>query len=319
MISARIALLALLGPVCAAACAQPSPSRFAFATAAEARQVLGAHDDYVAATAPLERSVKTRRAAAVDEAGYRRYMEGTAQEWSEAQRRHLAPALARLERFAAPIKAGLPKRVLLVLASSALLDGAPHTRGEAIILPAGMIDWPPETVDYILSHELFHVLSRADAGTREKLYAAIGFRPCARVDIPPGVASLRLTNPDVPVSRHAIAVRYRGMPVDALPYVRLRSAQVDPRQGMISGIEVAWLLVERDGGACRARTGADEMGVPPERLEGLLEQVGRNTAYLFHAEEILADNFALLFLAGRGAPKAASPEVLERVRRILFE
>jgi len=47
--------------------------------------------------------------------------------------------------------------------------------------------------------------------------------------------------------------------------------------------------------------------------------VGRNTRYLWHPEEILADNFALLFLGLlRGAPpQLPSPDVLERMRAIL--
>jgi hypothetical protein len=49
-------------------------------------------------------------------------------------------------------------------------------------------------------------------------------------------------------------------------------------------------------------------------LEGLYEQVGRNTGYLIHPEEILADNFAVLF---QKPPKIASPEIIERIRRIL--
>jgi hypothetical protein len=46
----------------------------------------------------------------------------------------------------------------------------------------------------------------------------------------------------------------------------------------------------------------------------LQEQIGRNTGYVIHAEEILASNFELLV---QGAPNAPSPEVLERIREVL--
>jgi hypothetical protein len=42
--------------------------------------------------------------------------------------------------------------------------------------------------------------------------------------------------------------------------------------------------------------------------------VGRNTDYIIHPEEILAENFALLVL---GAGNVPSPEVLTRMREAL--
>jgi hypothetical protein len=44
------------------------------------------------------------------------------------------------------------------------------------------------------------------------------------------------------------------------------------------------------------------------------EQIGRNTGYIIHPEEVLADNFALLLL-GRTAVK--SPHILDRLRASL--
>jgi hypothetical protein len=54
---------------------------------------------------------------------------------------------------------------------------------------------------------------------------------------------------------------------------------------------------------------------PFNRVAGFFEQVGRNTEYIIHAEEILASSFELLVLGERAA---ASPEVLERIRAELL-
>jgi len=54
----------------------------------------------------------------------------------------------------------------------------------------------------------------------------------------------------------------------------------------------------------------------PKEVSGFLEQIGRNTQYVIHPEEILADNFALLII---GEPKPASPEILQRMKDILFQ
>jgi hypothetical protein len=45
-----------------------------------------------------------------------------------------------------------------------------------------------------------------------------------------------------------------------------------------------------------------------------MEQVGRNTQYIIHPEEILADNFALLVL---GESKIPTPEILQKMREVL--
>jgi hypothetical protein len=49
-------------------------------------------------------------------------------------------------------------------------------------------------------------------------------------------------------------------------------------------------------------------------VTGFFEQVGGNTQYIIHPEEILADNFALLVLGERDL---ASPEIVEKMEAVL--
>ncbi len=48
--------------------------------------------------------------------------------------------------------------------------------------------------------------------------------------------------------------------------------------------------------------------VPVEQVSGFSEQVGRNTNYIIHPEEILADNFEFLLLGKSDLP---TPRVIE--------
>ena len=52
----------------------------------------------------------------------------------------------------------------------------------------------------------------------------------------------------------------------------------------------------------------------PQQISGFFEQVGRNTDYIIHPEEILAENFALLMIGKRDV---ASPEILDKMRSAL--
>jgi hypothetical protein len=297
----------------AAACLHAQDAPFVFATRAQARAVLGAHDDYVRATAPLERSVLLRTDEPVDAARLAAAMAAAALDWNDEERRALAAVLPRLERFLAPMRWKAPRQILLVKASDALMDGFPHTRGAAIILPESMLREAmkePALMDYVLSHEAFHVLSRADPELREELYRAIGFRACGAMELPAALAELRLTNPDAPESRHPITLRRGSERIEALAFVHFPSENVDRRKGFMSQIRTSWLPVDRQDGRCTAR---DER-LTLDGLEGLDEQVGRNTAYLIHPEEIIADNFSFLF---RTPEKVQSPEILERIRKVL--
>jgi hypothetical protein len=315
----------LLGAVCAAPVpaqrsSEPAAPGFAFATVAEGQAILGARDDYVRATAPLERSAKLRTAEPVDEDRFIRHMQNAPMEWTEEQRKNLAPLIEALSRLLQGVKWKMPARILLVQSNESLEDDLPHTRDNAILVPASAYQRGPGFMAYVLSHEAFHVVTRHNTELREALYAAIGFRRCKNVVIPPEIAKLRITNPDTVENRHTISVRYRGQPVEALPYIRFPSENIDTRDGFKNALQVAWLLVDRKEAECRARGGADG-SVQPQDLEGLYEQVGRNTNYLFHPEEILADNFVHLFVASvRGSTQnAPSPDILENIRKILFE
>jgi len=252
-----------------------------------------------------------RAAPPVDEDAYLRFMQDTALAWTPEERERLRPLLDEIDSVIARLSWKPSKGILLVKANNQLEDGLPHTRANGIVLSEEFLAAPASFLSVVLAHEVFHVLSRDDPKLRDQLYAAIGFRPCASVEVPPAIAKLRLSNPDAPLHRHSIAVRYSGRPIDAMPYPRLPE-DADPKAGFRTQVRAAWLLVERKGGDCRA---IEE--TQPRELEGLAEQIGRNTRYLWHPEEILADNFSLLAL-GKTA-NVPSPEVLERLKPLLFQ
>jgi hypothetical protein len=78
------------------------------------------------------------------------------------------------------------------------------------------------------------------------------------------------------------------------------------------------LVVEKGGGSQNFKAVSDGSSpklVGTERVSGFMEQVGRNTDYVIHPEEILADNFALLVL---NEQNVASPEILRKMREVLM-
>jgi hypothetical protein len=83
-------------------------------------------------------------------------------------------------------------------------------------------------------------------------------------------------------------------------------------------LQFQFLVVEKSGGsqifkALCERSSPRLAGL--QGVSGFMEQVGRNTDYIIHPEEILADNFALLVLSEH---KVASPEILQKMRAVLL-
>ena len=289
-----------------------------FASIEEGRAVLGARDDFVARLSPFDRAARLESADPVSETEYLAFARAAAREWSNDERARLTNAFAAIERKLAALLPELGAPILLVKTSGEEEGGAGYTRAGAVMLPQALTD--ERELQRLLAHEIFHVVSRNAPDLKRALYRTIGFEECGEVVLPPALAARKMTNPDAPVNEHCIEVRVDGDNVWGMPILLSRREHYDPAAGVpfFGYLTLSLLLVERPGSSgapARAleRNGAPAL-VPFDRVAGLFEQVGRNTGYVIHAEEILASNFERLVLGEAGAP---SPEVLERMREEL--
>lgn len=288
-------------------------SRAVFGTAAEGRAVLEAADDFIAAMSPFDRAVRLGSAEPVSPEAFRARAGAGAAEWTDPERERSAAALAAISPALVRLRLPFPPRVSLVKTARGTEGNAAFTRGAAIFLPEGMLRRGGDELERLLVHELFHVLSRAAPGLRERLYAAIGFVRCGVPVLPADLDARRITNPDAPENAHCIRVVHRGEPAWGVPI--LFSESTDPGRGLFASMRSKLLLVERrDPAPPRALAdGAGVRLVDFEAADGFFDQVGRNTGYLIHPEEILADNFVLVVLGGT----IRTPAVTDRLRRLL--
>jgi hypothetical protein len=306
--------------VCAAALLAVAPlaglaHEIELASIEQARAVLGERDDFVARLSPFDRAARLKSADEVSEDEYLAFARAAAREWPNDERARLATAFAAIRPKLAELLPELDAPILLIKTSGEEEGGAGYTRGSAVMLPQALTD--ERELQRLLSHEIFHVVSRSNPELKRTLYATIGFEPCGEVSLPPQLAARKMTNPDAPVNEHCIEVQVDGASAWGMPILLSRQERFDPAAGIpfFGYLTLSMLLVERDGDSSRPleRDGAPVL-VPFNRVGGLQQQIGRNTGYVIHAEEILASNFELLVL---GAPNAPSPDVLERIREVL--
>jgi hypothetical protein len=279
------------------------------------RDVLGARDDFVARLSAFDRAARLKSADDVTEDEYLAFARAAAREWSNDERARLTSAFTAIQPKLAELLPELDAPVLLIKTSGEEEGGAGYTRANAVMLPQALMD--ARELERLLAHEIFHVVSRNNPDLKHALYAAIGFEPCGEIALPPALAARKMTNPDAPVNEHCIEVLVDGANVWGMPILLSRQERFDPAAGIpfFGYLTLSMLLVELDGASSRPleRNGAPVL-LPFNRVAGLQEQIGRNTGYVIHAEEILASNFEMLV---QDVPNAPSPDVLERIREVL--
>ena len=272
----------------------------------QASSVLGARDQFVERMSPFDRAARLKTDRNVTEIEYLAFTVAAALDWNEAEKKTVTTAFERLEPQLRALALPLPDRVALIKTTGREEGNTPYTRANAIILPEKR-KAEAGGLPRLLAHELFHIASRANPRLAPALYAAIGFHPCAEPAYPKELVPRKITNPDAPRNDYCIAVMLQGMRVDVTPILYSRTPIYDTARGgeFFDYLELGFLVVPVPE---RARV------VGLRELSGFAEQIGANTDYVIHPEEIVADNFALL---ATGETAVRSPEVLERIKRAL--
>jgi hypothetical protein len=104
-------------------------------------------------------------------------------------------------------------------------------------------------------------------------------------------------------------LRFGGRQVAAVPILVSTSEKYDPSRGgeFFNYLQLKFLVP--------GKTGADKGElIDPSYISGFFEQVGHNTEYIIHPEEILADNFAAIVT---GSADVKSPEIQEKIRALV--
>lgn len=283
---------------------------FVPATPAEAAAALTADDDFMRALTPSDLSVRLKKeSATVDE--LRVLYAASTLAWTEAEKARLTASVARQRAGLDKIAKWLPPRVAFAKTSTDVDGGLPHTRGATIIFgPA--LPQKDEELDLVFLHELFHVLSRRNAARQDEIYGIIGFEPCRTVNLPQGVRERMLTNPDAPLVQHAVAT---GNPGEMLtPLLLTTPPRYTPDQPNFDDyIDLRFVLLKRSAaGDCSAFAIGEKLAELDAKnaVPIIIEHAGRNTGYVFHPEELMADNFWQLMMGAKGAP---DPWVHERL------
>ena len=163
-------------------------------------------------------------------------------------------------------------------------------------------------------HELFHLYTRGHPKEKEILYRSIGFSKFREIEFPNSLKNKKITNPDAPINDSMIKVRSQNDEVWVMPILYSSSENYSLKKGgeFFSYLQFK-LLVLADKNRVNTYNADKPVILDVSQVKGFFEQIGKNTKYILHPEEILADNFAALVLK---KDKMPSPEILEKIRKV---
>lgn len=236
-------------------------------------------------------------------------------EFSDEEQALLTENVLRIKEKLKPFRIPFPEQILLVKTTGKEEAGAAYCRGNAIILPQNMLN--PRGMERLLTHELFHILSSNDKALQARLYKIVHFEPSGTLKLPAEIHDRKLTNPDAPELNYTLPIKTEDGTFPATPIMLADPPQYDPSRNVsfFQYLTFKLLLFERkDGQLVVRRQEGKPLLLEATTNQAYFEHIGRNTRYIVHPEEVLADNFVLLVQQQREVP---NPEILEAMATVL--
>jgi hypothetical protein len=293
-----------------------------FADSTEGAERLRQIDEYTERLSKFDLSSKMQVTHDVSIQEFLEYVGDQALDWNDEQREKVTHDVQKLinrkpflyeEWMTKPDRyflshLPLPDVVTFVLTTGEEESHAAYTRGDAIFLPLAFMNH--YHLDGTIAHELFHIATRFDQDWKTRMYAAIGFFPCQEPVFPDHFRDLMITNPDAPVLDYCIRIKYQGEIRQAIPVI----FSTDKYQGgsFFDYLSLKLCLIDEQ---VQFENGIELIDI--SECKGFFEQVGLNTKYIIHPEEILADNIGEMIRFGLFYQSDWSPEITKRIERVL--
>ena len=279
--------------------------RFKFASVEQGQQILLQEDDFAKRLTAFDRKIRLKT---TDDPGLAAILEFAANQvlpWTKQEKLVLNKAIDRLRSMLITFDFQPEQTVLLIKTSGKEESNAAYTRGNAIIFPKNKIGSLERPAVRLLAHELFHVLSRADPELRDRLYRLIGFKRVKQIQLPSDLEQKRITNPDAPRMEHVMEIMTeQGKTIVVTPFIFSKREFETTESNLFRYLNFQLLeVVENQDGVWVPVLAEDRPNLIDPSHPDYWRQIGKNTQYIIHPEEIIADNFALMMTGAEAEDK----------------
>jgi len=216
--------------------------------------------------------------------------------------------ISRAIEILGPYTVLLPAEIVVCRTDGTEEIGSAYCRAaNIVVLNQKALQRDPDQLSRLTVHELFHIISRNNLPLRDALYAAIGFFRSDEIALCEELRDRVITNPDacqMEFSFRTVLARGEGMGTADLYPILLFNADKDSRQERGGNPEPFSLLYYEP----------TERGIHRlDEIPDFYERIGKNTDFIIHPEEILAENFTIM----RCGEEIRTPAVIESIESIL--
>jgi hypothetical protein len=258
---------------------------------------------------------------------YREFLRADVAAFTPGERQRLQRAFRRAFELCQPFRSDFfPDTVLLVKTQGRHYGPSVYyTRERCIVIPQNELGQRDvEALAEVMLHELFHLYSRREPQQREQLYGLLGFQRLGQpVALPACLQQRLMLNPDGMADTYALPLKGpEGETILALPLLLADTSTYLPGRAYFDYLDFRLFPLQAADGAWSVATtpGCRSPLPPPDSLPAFWAQIGDNTTYIIHPDEILADNFVLLALSKDGQRLPLSPRgrlILEGLEEVL--
>lgn len=290
-----------------------SQTNLQFLSKSSASKNLATSDEFVSRLSKFDMSarMKTDRMVLKDE--FVTFVASSTLDWSDDDILKVTEAFDSVKTQLKKLKISLPNEIAVILTDGKEEGNAAYTRGNSIILQRDKLSSGVE-LQRLIAHELLHIFTRNNPSVKDRLYQIIGFHAVNELEFPDALIHRKITNPDAPLNNYAIKVAYNNEQLWVSPILFSATETYIPSKGgaFFDYLQFKLLVIADDKGAKRNNPEKPRI-LDVSQVSGYFEQIGKNTNYIIHPEEILADNFALAVL---GIPNTPTPEIIKKISEV---
>ncbi len=238
---------------------------------------------------------------------YKKLLENNCATFNESEQKYVLQTLATAKQLADKINPAFCRNPIQLIKYTGdnYGKGTYYTRENRIILPADKLkekNRNPTAFLETMLHEIFHIYSRYHQAERERLYRLIGFEPVTGdIKMPIDLNQRLLINPDGMNINYAINLTdEQARTFKAIPIIYSMNLGHNPKKTtFLNHLSFDLFEIEPQERNWKVKTNETKYlsSIFSLKNTGFHEQIGSNTDYVIHPDEVLADNFALLALS----------------------
>ena len=287
-----------------------------FATVNEAKELLLKEDKFTESWSPFDIDSRMQKKNSTKDALFELIV-SQAKAWTDEEKETITTVLEEVDILISEQEFNLSfPESLYFIKTTTLEEGSAqgYTRSNYIILNEDLALDDKDKLKGTIIHELFHILTRANPDFRKELYSLIGFEIMNEIDYPAKLQPFRITNPDAPQTDSYITLEVNGRSVDCM--MILYATENYNGGDFFKYLNIGFLALTGGDNKQAKLNGNEPIVYSMKDVSGFAEQVGTNTNYIIHPEEILAENFKFAILNEKDMP---SQELITTIQKKLRE